>query len=417
MLAAIAVVRLVTADPAGALAQQQAVAVQLPTFGVSVDAEGVLNVKKFEDPTGQLRQQRLRAAQQALAGDLAAASKLRMVSLPRLERALAARLAEGNPPDEAMLYLAGIQRVQYVFFYPEANDLVLAGPAEGWMPDLAGRMVGLQDGRPMIELRDLVVALRAYRPGGARGLFVGCTIDPSREGLARLQEFQRSVPATVRPEQLQQVAQQMARGMHESLGQAEIRVFGISPRTHFAQVLIEADYRMKLIGLGLERPPIKLASYLDLLQGGTGGTLQRWWLTPDYECVRVTDDRLGMELVGQGVRLQTEDKTVGPDGRLVGTAKSNRASELFTLGFTRSYEKLAAASPVYAQLRNLVDLLIVASYIQQQDFARRAGWSMDLFLDEQRLAVETEQAPRNAPAAANAVIKGTRVLAAAGGGV
>ena len=33
--------------------------------------------------------------------------------------------------------------------------------------------------------------------------------------------------------------------------------------THFAQVMIEADYRMKLIGIGLERPPVKLASYVD----------------------------------------------------------------------------------------------------------------------------------------------------------
>ena len=32
----------------------------------------------------------------------------------------------------------------------------------------------------------------------------------------------------------------------ESLGLQNVTVHGVSPRTHFAQVLVEADYRMKL---------------------------------------------------------------------------------------------------------------------------------------------------------------------------
>ena len=34
-------------------------------------------------------------------------------------------------PDEVK-YLAGLQRVQYVFVDPETKDVILAGPAEGW---------------------------------------------------------------------------------------------------------------------------------------------------------------------------------------------------------------------------------------------------------------------------------------------
>ena len=33
-----------------------------------------------------------------------------------------------------MQVLAGLQRIQYVFVYPESNDLVLAGPAGDWRP-------------------------------------------------------------------------------------------------------------------------------------------------------------------------------------------------------------------------------------------------------------------------------------------
>src|SRR5262245_26581633 len=86
-----------------------ATTVQLPTFGVSVDAQGLFDLKQFEDPTGQLRRQRVAAAEQKLAADLWANSKLRKISLTRLELAVAQRIADQKPLDESMLYLAGLQ--------------------------------------------------------------------------------------------------------------------------------------------------------------------------------------------------------------------------------------------------------------------------------------------------------------------
>ena len=51
---------------------QLATTVQLPTFGVAVDAAGVLRVKAFADPTGSLQAERLRAAKMQRPADLAA---------------------------------------------------------------------------------------------------------------------------------------------------------------------------------------------------------------------------------------------------------------------------------------------------------------------------------------------------------
>ena len=39
-------------------------------------------------------------------------------------------------------------------------------------------------------------------------------------------------------------------GLRTSLGMQNIRIGGVRPNTHFAQVLLECDYRMKLIGIG-----------------------------------------------------------------------------------------------------------------------------------------------------------------------
>ena len=63
-----------------------------------------------------------------------------------------------------MLNLAGLTRVEYVFYYPDTKDIVIAGPAEGYVRDATGRMVGTTTRRATLQLEDLIVALRAFAP-------------------------------------------------------------------------------------------------------------------------------------------------------------------------------------------------------------------------------------------------------------
>ncbi len=59
----------------------------------------------------------------------------------------------------------------------------------------------------------------------------------------------------------------IAAGLKQSLGLQNITLKGIPANTSFAQKLVEADYRMKLIGIGLENVWLgrddKLDSYVD----------------------------------------------------------------------------------------------------------------------------------------------------------
>jgi Protein of unknown function (DUF1598) len=399
-----------------------ATTVQLPTFGISIDAEGTLDAKLFREFDRKLLVERLAAAKAAKQGDVWAGAKLRKVSLVRLERAVAAEIAAGRQPDEAMRNLAGLTRVQYLFCFPtkdgQPGDVVIAGPAEPWALDPAGRAVGLQSGRPVLQLDDLAVALRAFPPDKQDRPFLGCSIDPPPEGLARLVEFQRTIPRQIRDEERAAATAAIAKGTSEALGNAQIRVFGISPRTHFAHVLVEADYRMKRIGIGAETPPVKMTTFLSALQSPQQGTLQRWWFTPDYHCVKLAPDKLAMELVGQGVQLQAEDKLIGDDGSLAAAgAKPNKASELFTLSFTRKYPEIAAVSPVYAQMRSLIDLAISAALIRRLEYYTQAGWMAETLRDERMLHVETLAEPRRVPCVVNSLWKGNRLLTPAGGGV
>src|SRR5690606_10415609 len=172
---------------------------------------------------------------------------------------LARRLAAGESPDDAMQHLAGLLRVRYVFLLPDEKDIVIAGPAEGWLEDASGRAVGITTGRPVLELADLAAALRTFAPGTRERPFVGCTIDPDPEALKRLVEVQKKLPRVVPAAQRQRVAAELQQASQEALGLANVRVFGVPANTHMAQVMVEADYRMKLIGIGLEPPPVKMA--------------------------------------------------------------------------------------------------------------------------------------------------------------
>ncbi len=383
--------------------------------GVLVSPDGVLRVKTVADKTGQLARARAAEARAKLAADLARPSELRKISLPRLEAAMAERLAKGQEPTDEMKNLAGLTRLQYVFFYPESKEIVIAGPAEGFMADPSGRMIGMNSGRAVLELQDLAAALRAFPPAGKQTHLISVSIDPTAEGLAAMQKWLIEISGKVRPGD----ANAIVEGLKQRLGLQNVTVAGISPRTHFAQVLVEADYRMKLIGIGIEPPPVRMATFISRANPTevSRNALQRWYFTPNYDCVRVTEDAMAMELVGQGVKLVGAHELVAADGGRVGAAAGSQASELYCKAFTELYPQIAARNPVYAQLRNLIDVSVAAAFIQKQDYYGQAGWKADVLLDEGQYPIETYEAPKTVETACVAHWKGNRLMTPVGGGV
>ena len=359
----------------------------------------------------------------ALPADLQTKSPLRKVALSRLEAEVAKAAATGRGIPDELAKLAGLTRVQYVFIYPTngtgqdagPGEVVIAGPAEPWVTDATGRVVGTATGTPTVLLEDLATAVRAFPPGQPSDQSIGCSIDPTQEGLAAMQAYLRKL-GRVNPKAN---ASDIVQGMRESLGPQRIRVDGVSASSHFAQVMVEADYRMKLIGIGLERPPVKMNSWLELTSanGVATNALQRWYFMPDYQCVRVSEDDLAIELVGRGVKLVGADEAVLPDGRRMTADRADRASKTFTDTFTRKYAEIAARNPVYAQLRTVIDLAVLAAYLQEHDAYGRTHWDAAGLRDEQICSTERFQPPMVVEPAINAVWRGGRLLTPIGGGV
>ncbi len=385
--------------------------------GVVIDASGVLRTQRVAD--AGLSVAKRRAAAASLPADLRTRSPLRKVALSRLEAEVARSAATGAAVPDDVAKLAGLTRLQYVFIYPgDGNgpgEVVIAGPAEAWIADGTGRVVGVETGAPTLLLEDLAVAVRAFRPGQPTDQALGCSIDPTQEGLAALQGHLRKL-GRINP---QASVDQIVAGMRQALGPQMIRIDGVSPASHFAQVMVEADYRMKLIGIGMERPPVKMSTWIELASSSSvaANALQRWYFVPDYQCLRVSEDDLAIELVGRGVKLVGADEVVLPDGRRMSADRADRASKTFTDTFTKKYAEIAARSPVYAQLRSLVDLAVAAAYLQQHDAYGRTGWSASGLLDESVCPVEQLVPPSQVEPAVHAVWKGSRLLTPIGGGV
>lgn len=388
--------------------------------GVYIDALGVVHPVIDKDGGNRLNQLRQNVAHVAVGGRVRESSPLRKISLPRLEREIQLRLAAGQPLDEEMRVLAGLQRIRYVFLYPETGDLVLAGPAGDWTLDRENRLVGADTGRPVVQLDDLVVVLRHVL--GSRDGEFGCSITPTEEGLAKAKAYLQAWSG--KPLKSGAAARQKwLAELRDQLGRQKVEVFGIDPRTRVAQAIVEADYRMKLVGIGLEEGTADVPSYLDMLKSAAGKGAQpldvlRWWFTVNYDALATNADRTVYEVRGQGVKVLSENELLTATGQQVHTGNSNPLNAEFAHRFTKHFEALAKKYPVYADLQNIFDLALTASLLRSEALADRVGWHILTLGDAHQFAVGHGPAPREVDTVLNhRLVNGSNILAAISGGV
>lgn len=388
--------------------------------GVHVDADGVLRPLLKVEGGGRLAD--LRNASRPNAGrtreNVRRSSSLRMVSLPRLEKQIQLFWAAGRAPTEAMQVLAGLQRIRYVFIYPESGDLVLAGPAGDWTVGPEDLIVSVESGQPVVRLDDLVVLLR-HAMSGPDAKF-GCLISPTKEGLARVQEFVKQ--SSSRPIQAE-FRDGWVRRLRSHLGKQDIEVYGLDPRTRAARVIVEADYRMKLVGMGLEEGVPGVDSYLRLIRLAPGqapppmGVL-RWWFTLNYEAVLASADRQAFAVRGQGVKVLSENERLTAAGERVHTGESDSLNRQFVQSFTAHFGALCDKYPIYAELRNVFDLALVGALIRQEELAQKTRWHMTHFGGQGAFQVELGEAPKAVDSVVNyRVINRSTIVAGVSGGV
>lgn len=379
--------------------------------GISVDAQGIVQ-NLAPNVAADLAAERRDTVKGLRLGK---PGGLRRISLARLVSAVDEFATAGKALPPEVLFLGGLERITHVFVDPDGHDIILAGPADTAAVDAAGNVVGATSGRPLLQLEDFVVALRAI--DGARQGGIRCSIDPTPEGVAKLQQYLRSLKTIGDPDVT-------LRSMEESLGPQRVTVGGVPAGSRFARVLVAADYRMKRIGMGLEPSGVPgLPSYLSMVPPGstTGATLPRFWLEASYEPIVRDADELAWRINGRGMKCLTENDVLAKDGeRNVierGKAPTDKVAEKWCAAMTSHYDALAARQPVFAELVNCIDLAVVAALIHGRQLDKRAGLDLGPLTDEKTLAVPVYDAPAFTSTVASGVRKGGRWVVSASGGV
>ncbi len=341
--------------------------------GVSIDANGALAAAEL-DELHRLADLR-RKVMQAVPADLQQPNELRKVSLRGLEEALTRALASDKHLPDELGVLAGLQRIRYVFVYPEQNDIVLVGYGEGWKIDDRGNLVGINTGLPVLLLEDLVVALRTADQAARGGIY--CSIDPTPEGINRLESYYKTVRAGADP-------RVVAKAFEEALGPQVITVGGVPDTTHFARVLVAADYKMKRLGMNFDKSPVAgMPSYLELIKRSSRGVqnlMPRWWLATHYEPLLTDEQGLAWELRGAGVKCLTEDEFIGPNGRRQRSGKASPAAQKWADTMTAKYDELCQKEPIFGELRNCMDLAVIAALISQHGLLQKADLRLPTLL-------------------------------------
>ena len=386
--------------------------------GVRVAPNGLLHKLSTQEHTGVLASLGASARKADLNADVARRSELRMVSLTRLEKAVSQRLADGQSVPETMAQLAGLSQVKYVFVYPEAGEIVLAGPAEGWQYNANGQPVALSNGRPTLQLDDLVTVLRTFARGDAD---FGCSINTRDAGVRALTDY-------VKKSQSKGAISSVAvRGwvnqLQQKLGRQDIEVWGVPGDSRVARVIVEADYRMKLIGIDKLDAGKEIPSYFDLLPVAQQKNVQtmdalRWWLTMKYDGLSHSADKSAFEIHGSSVLCQSENQLVTADGKHVPTGQSESTNRLFAENFTTHYDKLAARDLVFADTQNVFDLALVSALIQHENLDDKAKWDMGSFAPQGAYTPARYAVPKEVDSVVNhRVYNGKDIVVQAAGGV
>ena len=326
-----------------------------------------------------------------------------MVSLPRWERAVFRELAMGRPVPRH-LRSAGIQHIAYVLAYPDQHDLVIAGPACN--RDTDG-----------VCLSDVAVVWHALRTGIQE---FGCSIDPLPQNLVRAQQFlQATSGRSIKPVE----RRRWLAGLRDAVGEQEVRVFGLNANLVAARTCVEADYHMKLVGIGLEPALRGVVNYLQSVRLNDDGTLPplellRWWFTLNDQPIQASEDQLAFRLPEQTVRLQSENELVDMRGNRRGTGASSAASSAFAESFTEHFLQLTETYPVYARLRSLFDIAFALATIEANDLTNQVDWQPTLLADVASPLVRTcRNAQRVETVINHRVLARKHIVAAVSGGV
>lgn len=300
-------------------------------------------------------------------------------------RQVSESLAAGRP-----VRLEGFTRLDGYVIDDDNKDVAIYGIGE--------------PGQPELQIADFVVALRAKFKSGVDTQNVAdytktpaISLDPDPEIWQRMSKMN-----TLTPQGRQQYADACR------LPQT-VRVDGMQRHTRVAKLLVDADYKMKKVGAGLETLPISspfignseavLRDWRAQIAAGTHPNVQsgitRYWFTPGrFTHGEARESRNMIRFGLTQVVLKDEAETYS-GGRHISTGKVNPYARAFTCSWTDRMEDTYRAEPLWQEMRNIFRWFALARVMRDLDAFAQAGLDPEFLLD--RYQVPRVELPATLP--------------------
>jgi len=245
-------------------------------------------------------------------------------------RNLMARAGDKAELPEDVRTLGRLKRILGYMIDAENDDVVLIGTP------------GDKDDRATLLLDDLTLALKGVWIDGQKP---GCSLDPDP---------------------------------NDTAGKQKVRVFGVPKDSNLARVMLDADYEMKKINMGLikfDQNPIpgfkcnfdlQMERIKENPKDDVKASHARFWLTPmrpEPGDLQVEPGR-GLVMFQTRVQLMTEVMAVSGDA-LVGTGKIDPVRDYAARIFTAHYEEIEKRRVVFRQLHALFDLVMFCQILRE----------------------------------------------------
>jgi hypothetical protein len=291
------------------------------------------------------------------------AVQMRALSLRVLQEKLARDGGDGNQ-DNNLRHLCGLSIISGYVIDDGSNDMILFGRVDSR--------------RPPLHTEDLAVALRNAwlkyaRVEGDTMYYAnpGCSIDPDA---AILQELHRAA-GRISPGESEEVA--LIQWSRVCTRPQVVSIMGV-PSSHFAQIMIEADYLMKKLVGGSES--LKLDSFESLidmsmaqakaavLQNSNARlsvqSLDRFWFYPGK--IRYAEDAGIVELETCPVILLSEQEHLH-GVKVMRTGQVDPLALRFAASFSTLYGRIAEEKPIYYELEGLFRMVALAKIAYHQN--------------------------------------------------
>ncbi len=132
--------------------------------------------------------------------------------------------------------------------------------------------------------------------------------------------------------------------------------------------------------------------------------MPRWWLAPSYEPIARSPHGLAFELRGSADVAMTQEN-------------ADPLAKKWAQLLTDKYESLSAVRPIFAELRNCMDLAVIAALIVRENLPAKAGYDMPLLMNPKQVQPARYHVPKTLASRASYFKKGRDWVISVSGGV